>query len=112
MNINKDAMLKKFAEAIQDNYYESNPNGADTCRYCGVHLHGDWNHKSDCIMLLTYEVMFTTDVCSCCNGVDYHLPNGLNCPVCQGTGLTQIGDGEDWERTVKCDSCNGTGVEK
>ena len=43
--------------------------------------------------------------CTACNGVDYHLPNGLNCPVCLGTGRVNM-------NYTECSSCNGTGVER
>ena len=95
MKLTDKEIIKKLAEAVQDNYYESNPNGADTCRYCGVHLHGNYSHKDDCIMILANEVL-STELCT----------------FCDGSGLAQLGDGEEWERTVNCDSCNGTGVKK
>ena len=40
------------------------------------------------------------------------LDKSIECSACSGSGLSQIGDGQDWERTVNCDSCNGTGVNK
>ena len=115
MKLSKDEIIKKLAEAIIDVQTTVNPEDADRCTFCYKEHSINYNkypHELDCPVLLAEEVLKETKLCSCCNGVDYHLPNGLNCPVCNGSGLTQIGDGEDWERTVNCDSCNGTGTIK
>lgn len=60
---NKES-LKILAETVRDNYYESNTNGADSCKYCGIYLDKGYSHHKDCPYLIAVEVL--SDKCLIC----------------------------------------------
>ena len=59
-NLRDKEALKVLAEAVKDNYYESDPDGPDFCRYCDGNLsrrNVATVHKEDCPVLLAEEIL-------------------------------------------------------
>jgi hypothetical protein len=59
MKLTDKEALKVLAEAIIDFYYESNPNGADYCRFCDMNTAKTVAiiHHKDCPVLFAEEIL-------------------------------------------------------
>lgn len=86
-------IIKILAEEIIDNYYETNNNDADRCRYCGciLNVRGRVEHKDSCAYLLAEKVLKEGCVCGGFKTLPVNDGHGSTkeCPYCKEDNNTK-----------------------
>jgi len=112
MELSKDEIIKKLAQALLDTMLVCN-DGTGKCFICEEK---NDTHKQDCPILLAKEVLKERITCPKCYGEKLVVEQVgqctfvfNDCSVCNGTGIL---DCYQIDEDDTCNSCYGTGVEK